>query len=171
MNEPGMTEEWRDTPGYEGRYQVSDAGRVRGAKGLLSPQLVNSHYLVVHLYFNARRQIHLVHRLVAEAFIPNLEPKPTVNHKDGVKTNNVVGNLEWATRVEQMAHARSTGLAPLQPATRRRVVGHPLAGGVAVYFESQLDAEKALCGRASSAIHHCLMGKKKSAYGYVWNRA
>lgn len=168
-----QSEEWRDIPGYEGRYQVSDLGRVSGKKGtILKAQKINSGYLVVHLCANGIRRIGLVHRLVAETYLPNPARKETVNHThpDGDKTRNTLLNLEWATRAENMAHARANGLCPLHPTKRFAVVGSPAAGGVPVRFDSQIAAEVALAGKASSAVHHCLVGKKKSAYGYYWSR-
>lgn len=161
-------EQWKDVPGYGGRYRVSDRGNVTGAKGPLVPQMQNSGYLVVHLYLDGNRTISLVHRLVAKAFVCGSFAGAHVNHKNRDKTDNAAANIEWVTRSENVNHAYATGHAG---PTRYAVRGVPLVGGKELVFASQVAAEKALCGRASSAIHHCLVGKKKSAYGYVWNRA
>jgi len=161
-------EQWKDIPGYEGRYQVSDLGRVRGVKGSLRPQPQNSGYLVVHLYLDGVRRVRLVHTLVAEAFVNGWFAGAEVNHRDTKKVNNCATNLEWVTRSKNIQHAYANGH---KGPTRFAVVGTPLNGGFAVRFNSQLDAEKALAGKASSAINHCLTGKKKSAYGYTWSRA
>lgn len=161
-------EQWKDVPGYEGRYRVSDQGRVRGLKGEIAQQPQNSGYLVVHLHLAGRRRARLVHTLVAEAFVPGRFEGAQVNHKDCCKHNNAAVNLEWVTRGENMAHAYANG----HPGPRRVAVrGVSVADGHVVRFDSQLQAEKYLGGRASSAIHHCLTGKKKSAYGYIWSRA
>jgi hypothetical protein len=161
-------EQWKYVPGYGCRYQVSDQGNVQGLKGLLTPQTQNSGYLVVHLYLGGARRVRLVHALVAEAFVPGRFAGAEVNHKDAKKPNNCAANLEWVTRSENIQHAYANGH---KGPTRFAVVGTPLHGGFEVRFNSQLDAEKALAGKASSAIHHCLIGKKKSAYGYLWGRA
>lgn len=164
-------EHWRDIPGHEGRYQVSDLGNVRGGRGLLKPQLQNSGYLVVHLYMGGRgaRRVVLVHRAVAFAFLPNPQGLGYVNHIDGDKSHNAAANLEWCTNSENVLHARAT--LPFDQ-FRYGVIGlHKLTHEV-VRFDSQRDAEIALSrtGKQSSAIHHCLVGTKKSAYGYVWRR-
>lgn len=163
-----MTEQWKDIPGYEGRYQVSDKGRARGAKGLLAQQIQNSGYTIVHLYLSGKRSVRLVHRLVAEGFAVGRFDGAHVNHKDCDRRNNTASNLEWVTRSENMYHASAAGR--LRP-NRNAVYGVSVVDGSVVEFPSQLAAEKALAGRASSAVHHCLIGKKKSAYGYTWSRA
>lgn len=157
---------WKDISGFEGRYQVSNLGSVRGASGPLKSQVQNSGYRVVHLYLRGIRQVQLVHRLVATAFCPGAGDQ--VNHMNGDKSYNAAANLEWVSRSENMKHAHASGLAS---APRRAVIGKPLAGGPAVMYPSQLAAERAFCGRASSAVHHCIIGKKKSAYGHTWSRA
>lgn len=99
-----MEEEWKNIKGYEW-YQVSNLGRVRNANGrILAPHDVNSGYLVINL--NKYHKSRTVHRLVAEAFIPNPYSKEQVNHIDGNKHNNYVGNLEWCSPSENMKHAR-----------------------------------------------------------------
>lgn len=161
---------WKDIPGYEGRYQVSDLGNVRnGKRRVLKPQLINSGYHVVHLVPTpGTRKIALVHRLVAEVFVAGFFEGAHVNHKDCRKTNNRAGNLEWTTRSGNMRHSYANG----HPGpTRCAVKGVSITDGHVVYFDSQLRAETTLAGNGSSAVHHCLIGKKKSAYGYTWSRA
>jgi len=165
-----MMEIWRDIPDYEGRYQVSDMGRVRGMTCVLQAQVVNSGYLVVHLHLDGARRARTVHRLVAQMFLPPDALRPEVNHKNTNKTDNKATNLEWVTRPENVAHARDNGL--LRP-SRHAVVGVSLLDFSEVIFVSQRHAECALSGtgKQSSAVHHCLIGKKQSAYGYTWRRA
>lgn len=163
-----MVETWKDIPGYEGRYQVSDLGRVRGQRGLLKPQRVNSGYFVVHLSYCGTRQARTVHRLVARVFVPGWFDDAHVNHKDSNRLNNVAGNLEWTTRTGNMRHASAAGRMKCR---RFAVIGTAVTDGAEIRFESQAAAEKALAGRNSSAINHCLTGKKKSAYGFTWMRA
>ena len=95
---------WRDIEGYEGLYQVSNLGRVRSLNYKRTGKVQNmklgtypNGYKMVDLKKNKNRKAHLVHRLVAKAFIPNPNPDQLceVNHKDEDKTNNCVENLEW----------------------------------------------------------------------------
>lgn len=96
-----MNEIWKDVKGYEGKYQVSNMGRVKsllgGKPAILIPQKQNAGYLYVLLYNNGFPECKLIHRLVCEAFLPNPDNLPQVNHKDEDKTNNVLSNLEYCS--------------------------------------------------------------------------
>lgn len=98
-----MEEIWKDIKGYEGKYQVSNYGNVKslnyhrtGKEQLKKPTLQTNGYFYVSLC--KPNKCFSIHRLVAEAFIPNPDNLPCVNHKDEVKTNNHVDNLEWCTQ-------------------------------------------------------------------------
>ena len=105
-------EYWTDIKGYP-NYSVSNLGRVKSKKtGKLLKSYQTRGYLRVSLYNDAGRKCKLVHRLVAEAFIPNLKNKSDVNHINGCRTDANVCNLEWATASENMLHAHSNGLRP-----------------------------------------------------------
>ena len=98
-------EEWRDIKGYEGRYQVSNLGRVRSLRDnhgnyrekIRATILNKEGYNYISLYKEGKIKMCLVHRLVAEAFIDNPNNYKEVNHKDENKQNNSVSNLEWCT--------------------------------------------------------------------------
>lgn len=119
------------------QYTVDRLGRVYSeiSNKYLKPYPTNQGYLLVDLHHNGRRYIRQVHRLVAIAFIPNPESLETVNHKNGIKFDNAVHNLEWMSRLNNVRHAWSTGLA--KP---RYGVDNPAN----VYSESQIHAVCAL---------------------------
>lgn len=108
-----MRKEWRDIPGYEGIYLVSSIGTVMRADNFKRKmlQLDRIGYVTAKLSKEGVAKRHLVHRLVALAFLGSpTEGRGEVNHKDGSKTNNQVWNLEWCSRSENVKHAFSTGL-------------------------------------------------------------
>ncbi len=99
----GFMEEWREISGYEGLYQVSDYGNIKSFQKNPNGQITRSTiskvgYSSIALYNNSVFKRFYVHRLVAKAFIPNPLNKPEVNHKNGVKSDNKKGNIEWCTR-------------------------------------------------------------------------
>ena len=98
-----QTEIWKPIEGYEGLYEVSSLGRVKSLgndksrkEKILKPGMARG-YLKVGLCRNGKMKFFLVHRLVADAFIPNPMGLPEINHKDEVKTNNIVSNIEWCS--------------------------------------------------------------------------
>ena len=131
-----MIETWKTIKGFEGLYEVSNTGKVRsidrviitknGVKKTIKGKELfftiskideKSHCprASVQLWKNNQAFLKKVHRLVAEAFIPNPENKPTVNHIDGNPLNNNVENLEWNTYSENEKHAYKLGLVKLHP--------------------------------------------------------
>ena len=106
-----MSEPWKFVVGFEGLYEVAPCGAIRNAKTLrwLSPSANDDGYYYVKLFQDGKGQQKAVHRIVAEAFIPNPNNKPQVNHKDRNKGNNDISNLEWVTRAENQSHAIRNG--------------------------------------------------------------
>lgn len=118
--------EWRDVVGYEGIYEVSNTGLVRTHKDktthsvrhgerkwkqrILKNKTPNGRDVRVTLWKNKKPISYLVHRLVAEAFIPKIEGKESINHLDGDPKNNHVSNLEWCDHKENNNHAFDNGL-------------------------------------------------------------
>jgi hypothetical protein len=116
---------WKDIKGYEGRYQISSLGRVKslisyfGTKEkIMKGQPVWTGYLRVCLVKDGKSKMHTIHRMVAEAFIPNPENKPIVNHIDGNITNNRVDNLEWVTYAENSNKSKNVTTSDRWNSTR-----------------------------------------------------
>ena len=105
---------WRDVVGYEGLYQISNLGRVKsllfGRERILKTRYNVEGYAVIKLTRKDKGKIYPIHKLLAQAFIPNPENKPIVNHKDGNKMNNNLDNLEWVTHSENVKHSYKMGL-------------------------------------------------------------
>lgn len=166
-----MEEKWKDVPGYEGLYQVSNFGRIKNHKGAIlalnkRPSNTQERYLI-KLSKNNKKRSFLVHRLVATAFIPNPEGKETVNHIDGNPLNNRSDNLEWATKSENHLHRvyylREHSLLPCKPV---RCVE---SGQI---YPSLRAAARDLCIQQSS-ISQAITGYRglKTAGGYHWELA
>lgn len=157
------SEEWRDVPGYEGRYQVSDMGRMRGRhQAILRPFRNHNGYLIATLLCNGEKRRTGVHRLVAQAFIPNPDGKPQINHKDGNKENNAPTNLEWVTCSENNLHRRRVlngggGRAPRPVVCMDTGVVYP-----------SITAASEATGAQLPKILLCCQGKRKQTAGMRW---
>ena len=108
---PAIEDEiWKDIPGYEAYYEVSNTGLIRRKAYIMKCNLSNDGYPTITLCGGGKQLSKTIHRIVAEVFLENPENKPQVNHKDGVKVNTMVSNLEWVTVSENANHALSLGL-------------------------------------------------------------
>ena len=174
---------WKEVVGYDGRYQVSNYGKVRSLNfkrnecvDLLSP-IKNNGYFRMTLYKNGAIERYLLHRLVANAFIPNPLNKPCVNHIDGNGQNNRVENLEWVSYGENNKHAYDTGLrkkcfgkdnVQSKPvicySTTNNFIGSFESIGLAVIWLRLNNSPKAQNGNISMVCK----GKRETAYGYKW---
>lgn len=127
-----IMEKWKAVKGYEGLYEVSNYGRVKSVahvscgrhfkEKILKGGKFSNGYLFACLRKDGSNKNHLVHRLVAVAFLDNPENLPEVNHKDGNRTNNRLENLEWCSRSYNLEHALLIGLMPSQCKIRRSVI-------------------------------------------------
>lgn len=123
-------EKWKDIPDYEGLYQASNHGRIKSLgrfkpnqwgitkyfkpEKILSYQLTKDGYPTLKLSKNGKTIRHRIHRLIAITFLSNPENKEQVNHKNAIKTDNRVENLEWNTQKENQLHACVNGLKPVK---------------------------------------------------------
>lgn len=163
-------------------YQVSDMGRVKSLERVFTRHLgaeqkikerilkytVNrSGYCNVTLYRDRKRRTYYIHRLVAIAFIPNPLNKPTVNHKDGVKSNNKTDNLEWMTRSENTQHAYDIGLNSCS--SRVAVAQYSLTGEFIKSYTSIEEAGKHT-GIHRGSISRVISGRRKTTHKFIWRR-
>lgn len=169
-------ERWQPVTGFEGLYDVSSSGRVRNARNLrvLKPKSAGAGYSQVCLGAGNYRY---VHRLVADAFHPNPDGLPQVNHLDGDKRNNAAENLEWCSRSANLRHAYNAGLLkttacmnPRRGAAHhrsRRVCMRSEAGHIRITYGSICEASRET-GIDFSSIHGAAHGKFQQAGGWHW---
>lgn len=176
---------WKDIPNYEGTYQVSNLGRVRSLdrmvlrkdgrserhSGTIIKQHINRGYHYVRLCKNSSYRSLKVHRLVAEAFIPNINNLPQVNHMDENKSNNSVGNLEWCTMEYNIrygtafqrtrdSHIKLHG---------KKVVMYSSDGDIVKTFECTKDLERE--GFDRRAVNRCCRNISNTHKGYKFQYA
>lgn len=168
-NQPN--EEWRDVVGYEGLYQVSNLGRVKSLRAhnkwgieresILIPAVEKKGYKRFCLNKNGKGKTVKLHRIIAQAFIPNPDNKPCVDHIDGNPSNNNVSNLRWVTYWKNKHN----------PATRRRVVKavaqYTIKGEHVRDWFSAYDAATST-GVKMGSIRACCRGEIYSTAGYKW---
>ena len=162
-------EEWRDIEGYEGLYRVSNYGNVYSVrrKRNLKPCTDTRGYLGVALQ-KGKWKRYLIHRLVAQAFVPNPNNLPQVNHKDENKINNYYENLEWCDQAYNNAYGTRTIRAA--ESRKRPVLQFDKEGNFIKRFNSINEASAAV-GKCHSNLVACLRGRQKTCGGYKWKTA
>ncbi|WP_353891834.1 NUMOD4 motif-containing HNH endonuclease [Lactococcus lactis subsp. lactis] len=173
-----ITIEWKSVKGFEGQYEVSNTGLVKSLKGkterIMKPKRkkiikkdgsVELGYEELILSNKGVQYSKLVHRLVAQAFIPNTENKPEVNHIDEDKGNNSVENLEWNTHEENSNH----GTKNIRSANKQSmaVIGVDERGNI-VEIHSSLRSAERLTGFGHASISACTNGKSAKYKNLEW---
>lgn len=182
-------ETWRDVAGYEGLYEVSNLGNVRGvarthfrydkqgnaykvrvpARCLVKKDNSNGYYRVCLSRDNRVRRL-LVHRLVAMAFVENPDDLPVIDHIDGDRHNNDASNLRWCTQGDNLRYSYQNGRETVivrEDLKKRQVhaVSRPVVRSDGEEFSSVVAASRAL-GLSESAVSHVVHGRAKTAGGY-----
>lgn len=183
-----MKEKWKDIKGYENLYQVSNLGNIKrlGGKIKVIDELQNRKYYRYYkenfpkqfIDSSGYKTITLkgkrmrVHRLVAQAFLPNPELKPCINHKDGNKLNNNINNLEWCTYYENSHHAIENGLSKFDYlenyVKRRKVLMLDDNFNIIKEFNSITEAFEHFNMKYRGSITEVCEGKRKHFKGYRW---
>lgn len=147
-------------------YSVNEEGKVRNdlTNKELSPRIQQG-YKHVTIYVNKKPKSCRVHRLVALAFIPNPENKPYVNHKNGIRSDNNVNNLEWVTPSENTQHAVDTGL--FKPTREKEVVQYSLNGDKIAIYKSISEAARQT-GSLGEKIVMCCQMIRKTHNNFQW---
>ena len=169
-------EVWKDVDEFDGVYQISNFGRLKSVertvkhpkgecviKGKFLSEVVNKKgYIEYQITYNSKHYGRKAHRLVANAFIPNPQNLPQVNHIDGDKTNNKASNLEWCTNRHNVIHAYENQLHKTRP-----IIQFDLDGNEIKKWKSAGEIQREL-GLRRSHIHEACKGKRKTFHGYVW---
>ena len=163
-------EEWRNIEGYDGRYQISNLGNVRatdfnhtGKVKVMRISIGTHGYPQISLSKNNKKKTFKIHKLVADAFIPNPFNLPDVNHRDENKQNNCASNLERCTK----AYNNRYGTRILR--TSQEFRQYDLSGNLIRIWKSGKDIEREE-GYDRRHINRCCNGRRPTAYGYIWKR-
>lgn len=154
----------KDVAGYEGLYAVTSCGKVWSyrRKKFLTPVATGNGYLRVGLCKDGQIKLYMVHRLVADAYIPNPENLPQINHRDENKTNNCLQNLEWCDA--KYNHNYGTINERISNSRKIPILQFTMEGK----FVREWSSAKDVGEEVRANICHCLRGKLPSAYGYKW---
>ena len=172
---------WKDIPGYEGCYQVSSYGNVRSlerpyticSKTIISTKSKILKQGIVKGYYNVELNVNgvakkiFVHRLVALAFIPNINNLPCINHKDENPLNNRMENLEWCTIEYNLKYG--TRQERISKNRKRKVLQYSSEGEYIAEYDEAIDAENAT-GIKRQNISKVILGKRHTAGGYIWKK-
>lgn len=177
-----MEEIWKPVKGYENEYIISSFGKLqsiprKGTSKTLKTRKTyfdKKGYEVCSIVKNKQYKSIRIHRLVAEAFIPNPNNLPQVNHIDGNKQNNNVSNLEWCTNEYNYKHSIKNGLRDIYKtinimtkAKEKSVNQYTLDGILVKTWNSEKEA-KIFYNKKTAHIGDVCKGKRKKAIGYIW---
>lgn len=160
-----MEEIWKDIPNYEGLYQVSNYGNIKGLKSqkILTPKKRNDGYFNIQLYKNNKRKKFFIHRLVAETFLENPNNYPCVNHIDENKHNNNVNNLEFCT----IKYNNKYSLYKNIKREKKVINQYDLEGNFIKQWKNIKTISKEL-NFSYYGIFNCLCGRQKTSCNYIW---
>ena len=170
---------WKDIKDFKGIYKVNSLGEVRraGATQNRKKQLTRKGYYKVFLYNKNNKRAYFVHRLVAQTFIPNPQNKPNINHKNCLKTDNRVNNLEWCTQSENQLHAYKTGLQKPSKSQlgklgilnhrSKKVNQYDLKGNFIKTWDCARDIHKEL-NYSLACISRACNRKQEISYNFIW---
>lgn len=165
---------YKDIEGYEGLYQVSNLGNVKSLgngkkrkEKVLKPAKNNRGYLYVCLCNQEIRKIYKIHRLVAEAFVPNPNNLPEVNHKDENKTNNTDNNLEWCDHKYNINYGTHTERSAASRINHLKQSKQVMCLETGVIYPSTSEVEREF-GFSRSNISNVCNGKSKTCGGFHW---
>ena len=174
-----IEEQWKPIPGYEGKYEISNYGRVKSYQyckkqktneRFLTPIRQTTGYCFVNLYKDKKMKLVSIHRLVAESFVPNPDNLPVVNHKDESRDNNYFENLEWCTHKYNLSYG--TTRKRIAEKNSKPVLQFDINGNFIKEWPSMSRAAESFgYAPAKSHIIDCLKGRHKTAHGYVWKYA
>lgn len=184
-------EEWKNIEGYEEKYLISNLGNIKSLydknmnprEKILKLRKGKSGYLYCNLWKGSKSKTVKPHRLVAQHFLENVNNLPCVNHKNGIKTDNRLENLEWCTSKDNTRHAMKMGLMKHTNLFKsgnenimydkhfennpcsRPVLQYDLEGNFIKRWRNVKEAKETLhmCG-----IDRCCRGERKTAYGFIW---
>lgn len=176
-----MEEFWKDIKEYEGRYQVSNLGRVRslnynktGKTAILKARAACNGYIMVYLKKHGVGKKHLVHRLMADAFLPNPNMLSDVDHKDENRSNNFIfvnrdGTVnEMKSNLQWLSHKANCNRGTRNIRLGKRLYQYTLDGVFVNSYETARDAAR-LLGYNAGHISECCNGNRKQANGYRWS--
>lgn len=172
-----MEEIWKEVEEFNGAYLISNKGRLKSVKRgikwngtirhqedkIMSQVINKSGYIEYQITYNGKHYSRKAHRLVAMAFIPNIDNKPFINHKDGIKTNNNVNNLEWCTNRENVQHAYNNELIHKAKA----ILQFTKDGKFLRRWKNSSEITREL-GIGKTTIHAACKRKNHQTKGYIW---
>ena len=163
---------WKDIEGFEGLYQISNMGNVKslnyhrtGKERIMKGRKDKDGYLLAHLSKDGKAKNYQIHRLVAIAFIPNPDNLPVINHKNEIKSDNRVSNLEWCSYSYNNSY-NDKGKKIGEKLSKPVLAIHKI-NGLILEFSSTMEAERET-GINNGSIIQCCQGKRNSAGDFYW---